>query len=369
VRANRWQGLAFDDAAAGAAVANTVDGNAGHGIAVGGRAAPVIERNVITRNGLSGLALLDEAGGRADGNRLADNGGAPMSVAPTARTASPAPSRPARRSLTGWIEKLADDITTWHVSPGDDWIDRAEQATPGTIIALAEGTHQLPRGLVLRRAVTIRGAGRDRTRLVATDPTAVIHVARHAGDDGDVVLEELTVALGAGQARAVVLIDDGTFRLTGCRFALGAGVGARGHGLRVEGGARGTVRDCEAVDNLGDGMRLAGKAEVTLSGCLLARNGGHGVTFEQRATGAADSNEVTANGMSGIQVINRAAPALTRNRITHNRHGGLVFMGNARGSAAGNHLDGNGRHAIARYDRARPTLGLNHGPRGEVLET
>lgn len=300
--------------------------------------------------------------------------------------------------------------------PGGRYRDLAEAvaaAAAGATIVLPAGRHALPRGLVLPHSLTLAGAGRDLTEVVAG---AGEYVLCFTGP-GRLELRDLTVRwTGDGAAPAdVVSIRGGEVCIEHCRFSgapstdtvTGAGLelhGAvtgrvvgceltgNGNGLVVAGGATpvlerlvcranaqaGIVYDghsgglayanrCE--ENGGSGILLTDAAAPTLDGNVCRANGQNGITYTGRAAGLANRNDCAANAFHGIVVVGETRPALNENYCHDNGQAGILFADTAAGLARGNTCAGNGRHGIALLDAARPNLDGNvcQGNEGEPV--
>lgn len=273
------------------------------------------------------------------------------------------------------------------VRPGDDVPRVLAGLAAGATLRLAPGTYRLDSTLVLLQGVTLRGAGRDRTRLVSTAADSAVLVLT----DGRVELRDLALrhrgsaaasGLIGGPTSSVVLtgVTVGGARGSSTRSAGGAGVLMSGRD-RAEAG-RGTtleVTGSDLRDNTSAGILLLGAHRASIRGSRFAGNGQCGVCFTGRSSGAVRGSTFAGNG-AGVAVVDDARPALVGNRITGGQVGiqaggrarpllrrnvvvsaaraGLVFGGTAAGRVEGTTCRGD-RYGIVVAPRALPLLGTN----------
>lgn len=231
-------------------------------------------------------------------------------------------------------------------------------AGAGATITLPAGRHALPHGLALPRAVTLAGAGRDLTEVVAG---AGEYVLCFTGP-GRLELRDLTVRwTGDGAAPAdVVSVRGGEVSIERCRFS-GAPSTAEvsGAGLELTGAVAGRVADCELTGN-GNGLVVAGAATPVLERLVCRANDRAGIVYDGHSGGLAHANRCEENGGSGILLADAAAPTLDGNVCRANRQSGITYTGRAAGLANRNDCAANAFHGIVVVGETQPALNDNY---------
>jgi parallel beta-helix repeat protein len=229
-------------------------------------------------------------------------------------------------------------------------------APEGVPIELGAGTFHLEEPLEVRRPITLRGAGMEKTEIVSDAEGYVVRFVR----DGPFVVEDITFRHEGREVAAVVLVRGGEVAFTRCRFT-GAVYDedrdAGGGGLYFKEDAAGIVQDCEFVENT-VGIFVADRSEPKLEGNAVTDNDGFGITYRDNAGGVARGNDCSWNNI-GIGVLWRAQPTLEENTCTNNTYYGILYRGNTSGTARHNECSGNGEVGITVIERARPTLEEN----------
>lgn len=256
----------------------------------------------------------------------------------------------------------------------------------GSTVQLEQGRYALPERLTLLRGVTLRGAGRDRTTLVAASGGTVVLTAE------PVRLEELAVVSQEG-ATGSLLTAAPTATVTLSRVALsGAREQADGGGgiavLLAAGPAAQpgvqrrttlTATDVELRDNAVAGVVVAGEHRAALDQIVVERSGQCGVCFLDSSDGSLRRGQVTdsdagvvvagssrplvesstfTGGEVGVQAADEAQPSVTGNTVTGSRRAGLIWVGQARGRIDANTCrDVPAGLAVA--DTAAPDVGEN----------
>lgn len=195
--------------------------------------------------------------------------------------------------------------------------------------------------------------------------------------DGSGDYPSLEAAVGSVPEGATIVLDPGTFRLTGpmevaqslslegagmdqteivcdagghvVRFNGDGTFSAEGITFRHEGAAVADVVVVEGGEVAFDGCRFTGAAsseETRMSGLRL----------QGSATGEVQSCAVEANDAYGILLMDQAQMTLEGNSFTQNERVGLVYEGSAGGVASGNDSSLNKGHGIVVAHQAQPTL-------------
>jgi parallel beta-helix repeat protein len=240
-----------------------------------------------------------------------------------------------------------------HYATLEEAVENAPEEVP---IELGAGTFHLEDALQIRRPITLRGQGMDKTEIVSD---AEDYVVRFVGD-GPFVVEDITFRHEGREVADVVLVRGGEIAFTGCRFT-GAiydeDEDLGGSGLQLGGSTVGVVQACEAEENL-LGIYVIDRAEPTLEGNTVTDNEGSGIVYWDNGGGVARGNECSWNAV-GIWVNWAAQPLLEGNTCTDNTYYGIVYSGHSGGTARYNECIGNGGIGIAVAEQAEPTLEEN----------
>lgn len=272
--------------------------------------------------------------------------------------------------------------------PGDDLASAVASAPSGSTVVLGAGTFVVDDTIAVLRGVTLRGAGRDRTRLqsaVAGGPVLVL-------TSEQVTFEDLTLlrtgtvpgpVVSAGPAATLVLRGA---RVSGARAdAQGRG----GIGVLMSGGPGGqtgprrrtslTVLDSELLDNAVAGVVVGGEHRARIERTLLARSGQCGVCFLGTSDGVVTHSRFVDNsagivaggdgrplivatsitgGQVGVQAIDRSAPELRGVTVTGAARAAMIWTGTARGRVEGSRCVSD-PFGIVVGPRALPFVGTN----------
>jgi parallel beta-helix repeat protein len=248
----------------------------------------------------------------------------------------------------------------------------------GSTIILEAGTFLLTQPLSVTKAITLVGAGMDRTNMVSGAEDYVVRF----GGDGPFRAQGITFRhQGDIRARAVG-VKGGVIDFTQCRFT-GAvwdeNEDFGGNGLNLRRNTTGRVQECRVEGNDLHGIAVKEQAEVELVRNVCSDNGGVGIRFSGSSGGTARQNECTGNGecgisyfdqsggtargnectgniLHGISIEGQAQPVLEENICTGNEYSGIDYFENAGGTARGNECSDNGRHGFGVHDQAHTTL-------------
>lgn len=295
-------------------------------------------------------------------------------------------------------EKMASYTRTLQV-PGDypSLSEALASARDRDRIVVAEGVW--PGAIVVDKAVTLEGAGRDKTILevdAASSPAATFgrqssgsrisgitfrHRGFDAGEDrfsvllvrgAEVTMNDCRIADSSGHGLAVV--EAGQVAATRCIFENNGwdGVAVRGAGSRIEftrcesvanfghgfdlweGGA-GAIHECVARDNSANGILVETTAEnVVVAGSDLRGNREYGIVVSSAASGRVHGNQCRENLLGGIAVRFAAARVTVENNSLQKNQGpGLALeRGLPEASYATNRAEGNsgGKNTVTNAD-------------------
>ena len=265
--------------------------------------------------------------------------------------------------ITELYKKMASYTRTLQV-PGDyaTLADAVAASRDNDRIAVGEGTWIGP--IVVDKAITLEGAGRDKT-IVETDAATGTAATfgrqatgsrvsgitfRHRGFDpgpnrfsalqvrgAEVTMNDCRVADSTGHGLAV--IEAGRVGATRCAFENNGwdGVSVSGAGSRVE------FSECDATGNFGHGFDLWDGGSALIDSSTARDNAGNGILVDTNADNVVlSNNDLRANREFGIVVSSAASGRVFTNECRENLLGGMaVRFAAARLTFEGNKLDKN----------------------------
>jgi parallel beta-helix repeat protein len=228
-----------------------------------------------------------------------------------------------------------------------------DSASPGATIQLRPGKYHLEHGLLLKKPVTLVGAGSAETMLTTEHGE---YVLRYDGE-GLFGLQHLAV-YGAITVKTVVDVLSGEVKFDHCWFSDTApsdtGIGV---GVALRHNVRGIVKECFAVKN-GCGIYVGDQAQPILETNVCHGNLFYGICYSGTATGTACQNTCSRNELHGISVIEQARPVLIGNKCLENKFG-ITYWDTAAGTAHQNTCSHNKGSGIVVGDQAQPILETN----------
>jgi len=237
-------------------------------------------------------------------------------------------------------------------------------------ISVGEGTWTGP--IIVDKAVTLEGAGRDKTivEVDAATSTAATFGRKASGTQvNGITFRHRGFDAGLNRFSAL-LVRGAEVTLSDCRVADSAG-----HGLAVTEAGRVSATRCLFENNGWDGVAVRGPgSRVELSECESTGNFGHGYDLWEGGSGAIHSSVARDNSGNGILVdTNGENVVLGNNDLRGNREYGLVAFAGVSGRIHGNQCRENllggmaVRFAAARLTFENNKLEKNLGP-GLALE-
>lgn len=278
---NRGSGAFIGEQARPTLIGNVLRANQEHGVLVTSQANPVLRANRIIQN--EGYGIFVEPGADVilqDTQVLEDNKRGPIFRREVAVTDKPqdtppqkpdSPPNPGKPLESPPAKPAPGDAKaaarTWTVGKDVPTLKEAvAKANAGDVIVLPAGKYELDEGLLVDKALEIRGAGRDKTLIVSAVPGLVVKFI----GDGPWTLEGVSigyVGLGRGSAN-VVGVQSGKFTARECSFS---------------GGFRGAALN---KDDAGHGIYIADADSVTISKCIIGKHEGAGIRCKGKEKGA-----------------------------------------------------------------------------------
>lgn len=202
---------------------------------------------------------------------------------------------------------------TLRANSGHSLARAIEQAPPGSILVLEEGTYRIEKTLEIRKPLIIRGAG-DRQTTIELDTDEPYQPVFQISSADTVTLDTMTLrhrSPSIANNYAVYLMD-----ACDCTLANLDITSSTGTGLSIEGG-RGTIRiqDCDIHDCAQNGIGIFPNIDSTVESLLriilnrtnVEQNNKHGLVIKgMNASDAkviiADDNDIHKNKLFGLQV-------------------------------------------------------------------
>lgn len=333
---NRGSGAFIGEQARPTLIGNVLRANQEHGVLVTSQANPVLRANRIIQN--EGYGIFVEPGADVilqDTQVLEDNKRGPIfrrEVAVTDKPQDTPPQKPDSPPNPGKPPVAGAQIGVWTVRKDIATLSEAiARANPGDIVILPEGKYELDVGLVIPKAVQIRGAGQDKTHIVSSTPDCVL---RFVGQ-GPWTLEDLTVEhIGrSGVGANVVVVHGGTLTVINCTIC---------------GGRKNEQRNVR-----GDGLLILSASGATLRACRIRQNEGAGLSIFGLPTGKfrCEQNTFSDNGGSGACFTN-CPVVLTKCSAIGNKADGFVAGYDSKLELVDCVARGNGWSGIGLWDRA-----------------
>jgi len=213
------------------------------------------------------------------------------------------------------------------LQPEDSLQAALDEAPSGAVICLAQGTWN--EHVVIRRPVTLRGQGAERTTIQATEYLqSVIRVE----DAGQVMLEGLTVVGGHrghvgddDPGVGVLVVGDSQVEVKRSHLSSNSP-----SGILVREGGRATVIDSSLSGNRRYGAVVQGPAELVLEGVTVKGNPMVGLWVAGDASIEASDTVFAENGGDGVWLRGDSVAEFYRVQFDENKGSGLRLQDQAR---------------------------------------
>ena len=224
--------------------------------------------------------------------------------------------------------------------------EAVEKAKAGDTIELPAGDYRLPKPLVVKKSLTLRGAGADKSKVQCEAEGWVLRLE----GKGRWKLEGLTLEHVGKSWADVVVVEGGELEMVDCVCRGGVWEEANergGNGLWFTGRSKGVVWESEFVGNQ-IGIRVSDDSQVVLEGNRCVENREDGIAYVDRSGGVARNNTCQKNGGHGIWVSDDSQPELEGNQCDDNNRYGIYIEASARPKIGENSASGNKRGNIYR---------------------
>jgi parallel beta-helix repeat protein len=231
----------------------------------------------------------------------------------------------------------------------------AELMTDGGVLELPAGDYVLSARVALHKPLSLKGGGRERTRIVCKQGSSGL---MYAGQ-GVFAAADLTFEYSGAEPANVVTIQAGQVDFQRCRFTggkRGQGLRNSGNGAQLMGRSTGTISDCEFSGNGLNGLSIDEQSEPTLAGNVVQQNQAAGIAYSGYSAGTVQNTNCNGNQTHGIQIVDQARPVLQNGVCSGNQRSGISLSGTSTGAAKNYRCFDNRLNGITVEGQAEPTL-------------
>jgi parallel beta-helix repeat protein len=243
----------------------------------------------------------------------------------------------------------------------EEWYVREnleQMIAEGGVVELPPGDYSL-QTLTLVHPVSLKGSGRERTRIIYKDGS--LNLTMKA--DATFVATDITFEYGGTRPANVLTIQSGRFDLQRCRFQGGVADQQQftaGNGIQLESKSTGTILECEFIQNGKHGVSANDMAQITMTGSSIRQNQGAGISYISSVPGTLQNNDCYANQSHGIEVGEQANPIVANNICRNNKGSGISYSGSATGTIRQNRCLSNHLNGITVDGLAQPSIEGNN---------
>jgi parallel beta-helix repeat protein len=272
------------------------------------------------------------------------------------------------------------------VTNAEELVRAIQEVKEGGEITLQPGEYRLREPLLIQRALTISGAGSEKTRIIFEGNSIFTEGGGKCGGikfahEGMLSIRDLSVRYsGVESGCAVIEADRGDLRLTRCFVSGGIGRDEQkntiGCGIWIHGTAQAVISGCIVADNeVGIGVGGFAKARIEL--CEMFSNELAGAVIMGNASCEVRHCEIKDN-RSGVSAAGTARLVARNNTCEGNTYSGIALSGSAQGEVERNTCRNNGigvaaaeqSHLIARNNTCEQNkesgIALSGSARGEI---
>lgn len=322
------------------------------GILIAGDSQPILRQNLIERNSGDGVVIMNQATpdlGTAQtpgGNTIRNNGGFDVQNAGTASLTSfgnilsPTRVKGTIQLVTQSVPTAASATLFVNSATGNDSASGG-QSTPlktiakaiisaqsGTLIQVAPGSYNATTGevfpLIVRSGVTIVGNETTKGKDVVILGSGRFSSPSSAAQNVTVLMENNSTIKGVSitndQTRGTGIWVESVY----CNIGSCTLTKSKREGIFATGTAIAAVTNSDFIENVGNGMALAGNAKGEIRGNKF-QNTGYALSVQAQASPLIIENEILEN-RSGIVLSGQSKPVLRKNQIKKNLQDGLTVI-------------------------------------------
>jgi parallel beta-helix repeat protein len=247
------------------------------------------------------------------------------------------------------------------VTNAEELVRAIQEVKEGGEITLQPGEYRLREPLLIQRALTISGAGSEKTRIIFEGNSIFTEGRGKCGGikfahEGMLSIRDLSVRYsGVESGCAVIEADRGDLRLTRCFVSGGIGRDEQkntiGCGIWIHGTAQAVISGCIVADNeVGIGVGWFAKARIEL--CEMFSNELAGAVIMGNASCEVRHCEIKDNRF-GVSAAGTARLVARNNTCEGNTYSGIALFGSAQGEVERNTCRNNGYHGISAQEQSR----------------
>jgi parallel beta-helix repeat protein len=247
------------------------------------------------------------------------------------------------------------------VTNAEELVRAIQEVKEGGEITLQPGEYRLREPLLIQRALTISGAGSEKTQIIFEGNSIFTEGQGKCGGikfahEGMLSIRDLSVRYsGVESGCAVIEADRGDLRLTRCFISGGIGRDEQkntiGCGIWIHGTAQAVISGCVVADNeVGIGVGGFAKARIEL--CEMFSNELAGAVIMGNASCEVRHCEIKDNRF-GVSAAGTARLVARNNTCEGNTYSGIALFGSAQGEVERNTCRNNGYHGISAQEQSR----------------
>lgn len=256
---------------------------------------------------------------------------------------SPDPVQPPNLLLHVDVNRGDDSFPGTSAQPLRTIQQAIRQAVPGTLISISAGTYSAQTGevfpLIINQSIALVGA--------ADDPVMLTGGGRFSS------------TTQRRQSVTVVMENDSTIR--GLTIT---NPNPQGTGVWIETGQP-TVSYCQLVQCQREGMVVSDTGHPLVSHCVFEDNQASGILFLDQSSGIFERNTIL-HSTYGLAIGDRATPKIWHNTLRDHHHG-VTIAGTAQPLLLCNRITYNRDSGLVLLNDARPMLGNEQQPGGNII--
>jgi parallel beta-helix repeat protein len=219
---------------------------------------------------------------------------------------------------------LAQPACDLWVEPGESIQEKIDDASPGTVICLEEGTWQ--ENLKIEKSLTLRGQGKELSIIKGKEEGyPVLHIT--SDSEIEVVIESLTITEAFGRCA----VEDPQWICA--------------HGIELRGKARLILTNSQISGNEGSlgvySISMGDSSQATISGSQISGNRG-GIHMRGSSQATISGSQISGNGGDGIWMWGSPQATLTSSKISGNELDGIWMYDSSQAEIKDSIIEGNG---------------------------
>lgn len=348
---NTGYGLSLKDQAAPLIRDNAIAENRS-GLLIANDAKPILRQNLIERNSGDGVVIMNQATPdlgtvqTPGGNTIRNNGGFDIQNAGTVSLTSfgniinPTRIKGTIQVVTQTVQMAASATLFVNSTTGNDSATGGQsdplktiakalsRAQSGTVIQVAPGNYNAASGeifpLIVPSGVTIQGNEATKGQDVVIVGSGVFTSPSAAAQNITILMQNNSTVKGVSvtneQTRGTGIWAESVY----CTVASCTLSKSKREGLFATGTAIPAVLNSDFIQNVGNGIALAGNAKGEIRGNKF-QNTGYAIAIQASAAPLIIENEILEN-RSGIVLSGQSKPVLRKNQVKKNLQDGLTVI-------------------------------------------